>query len=593
MAVIQFANGVKVNFNGNPTEKDIEEIAQKLAQEGKLSYQSAGVRDADNTDLLAKAAKVTSAIFGGRQIGEFLGAKLAPVFTRDEDEKFLDRSTPSAGRLAGDVVATGLSVAGVKGAGTVGSLGMRILKTAGLGAGIGAGQMASEGGGLGDMAKGAALGGTVGAALPIAGATLRAVGRQIELLPPRFVNSALSRSKQQVLQDIAKDKTDDFAKYVIASKPVGTANKLVLESAEQLKVYNKKIKSALSNSVRKSGQKVTIGRDNFLDKVASIPEAEGALLGRNEIRATVERLAPQTKQLLQKPSLTLEEANRLRQLVDQTLGDRAFLGGQLSADKQILKAFANNLRNTVKDKAPEGTRELFSEYANEIRFNQGLLDRIAKKQGNQVLSFGDFIGGGLGGIFGGGLPGAVAGVATRRVIESVPFKLSAAKLTDAVTKAGPILEQLTPAQQTGILQLFTEIFAAEGKTDNTSNPQSSVTATTREDDGFPFPDYPSSVAGQKLRADLTLSNPTDNPEGAQIVWHLISPSGEETAVEQSEEMLGAGEDNYYYGLEVDIPETAEPGEWMMYVTVNGVEVPGTRKPHPITKGKPVNRYQRN
>ena len=164
-------------------------------------------------------------------------------------------------------------------------------------------------------------------------------------------------------------------------------------------------------------------------------------------------------------SVTLEEANKLRQLVDRTLGDRAFLGGQLSSDKIVLKGFANNLRNLVKDKAPEGVRELFSELANEIRFRDGLLERIAQRAGNQVLSFGDFIGGGLGGIFGslGAQPvtGAVAGVATRRAIESVPFKMSSAKIINALTKVAPTLEQLAPAQQTALLNFFAEIFSQE------------------------------------------------------------------------------------------------------------------------------------
>ena len=161
--------------------------------------------------------------------------------------------------------------------------------------------------------------------------------------------------------------------------------------------------------------------------------------------------------------MTITESNQLRQLVDKTLGDRAFFGGQLSSDKIVLKKFADTLRETVKSKAPEGTRALFAELSNEIRFRDGLLNKVAQKAGNQVLSFGDFIGGGLGGIFGGGIPGAVAGVAARRAIESVPFKLSAAKLTSAATKLEPIISQLAPAQQTAILDFFAEIFSGDNQ----------------------------------------------------------------------------------------------------------------------------------
>ena len=293
--------------------------------------------------------------------------------------------------------------------------------------------------------------------MPIVGAGLRAVGRQIEQLPARFVNSALNRSKQQVLQDISKDKIDDFANYVIKSKPVGSANKLVGESMNNVETLGNKVGEMLKSS---SGK---ITRSDFLKQMTKIPEAEGALLNEKGIVEIVTKLAPQTKKLLSQESLLLADANKLRQLVDKTLGDRAFLGGQLSSDKIILKAFANNLRESVKSKAPEGTRAIFSELANEIRFRDGLLDRIAKKAGNQVLTFGDFIGGGLGGVFGGGIPGAVAGVATRRALESVPFKLGVAKLTNALTKLSPSIEQLTPALQTELLNFFADIFSEENQ----------------------------------------------------------------------------------------------------------------------------------
>ena len=70
MATIQFSNGIKVNFEGNPTPKDIEEIAQNLTNQGILSNDNAGIRIADTPDLLNKTSKVLNAIFGGKKIGE-------------------------------------------------------------------------------------------------------------------------------------------------------------------------------------------------------------------------------------------------------------------------------------------------------------------------------------------------------------------------------------------------------------------------------------------------------------------------------------------------------------------------------------------
>lgn len=426
---------------------------------------------------LQKAEDVVTTVFPGKQTGQAIGTlgglileKVKGFFGGKDRSADYDISAPSPTQIAGDVASGAASVAGIKGVGTVGKLSQRILINLGLGATIGGGTALAEGQDVKDVVKSAIGTGAIGGAIPVAGMGLRAIGKQIEQLPARFVNSALSRSKAEVLKDIATDKVDDFAKYVVQNKPIGSAKTLLSDSMENINQIDKQVSDALAIASRQSGLKVSIGRNNVLDQVAKLPEAEGALLKRADIRGIIEKLAPQTKQLLQKDSLSLAEANRLRQLVDKTLGDRAFLGGQLSSDKAVLKSFANTLRETVKSKAPEGTRTLFSDFANEIRFRDGLLDRIAKRAGNQVLSFGDFIGGGLGGIFGGGFGGAVAGVAARRAIESVPFKIGASKVINALTKAAPLLDSLAPAQQTAILNLFADIFSEE-KDDQTTSLQ--------------------------------------------------------------------------------------------------------------------------
>lgn len=428
----------------------------------KQKYTQPAVVEKKESKILDKTAKVLTTVFGGKQIGEAIGTQAAKLMVKPEELQFVEPG-PTPLQVAGDVAATGLSVAGLKGVGTAGAFLPRVLKMAGLGAGISGATAVAEGGDVEDVAKSATVGGVIGGAIPFAGAGLRAVGKQIENLPARFVNSALSRNKAQVLQDISKDKVDDLAKYVIAKKPIGTATKLLSDSQNSITELNTKVNNALTSTIRKGGQKITIGRDNLLDDVVKLPEATGALLKRTDVKNIITRLAPQTKQLLSKSSLTLDETNKLRQLLDRTLGDRAFLGGQLSNDKVILKSFANSLRETVKNKAPEGTRALFKELSNEIQFRDGLLNKIAQRQGNQVLSFGDFIGGGLGGVFGGGIPGAIAGVGTRRAIESVPFKLGSAKLINSLTKLAPTIEDLAPAQQTAILEFFADVFSPEEK----------------------------------------------------------------------------------------------------------------------------------
>lgn len=450
--------------------KESDDNIQFVVDDFKKKYTESEIakQEKTKTDILQKVGNIVNKIFPGKQVGESIGTLAGLGITKAKESLGIvpegttaqyDTSAPSPLQVGADIASGALQVAGFKGMGTTGTFAQRVLKMAGLGAGLSGAEALKEGGDTKKVLKSAALGGAIGGAIPVVGAGLRAIGRQIETLPARFVNSALSRKKAQVLQDISKDKVDDFAQYVLKSKPVGTANKLVNDSINNIDDLSNKIDEALSSSVRQTGSKITLGRNNLLDEITKLPEAEGALLKRNDVKTIIEKLAPQTKKLLQKESLTITEANKLRQLVDKTLGDRAFLGSQLSSDKAILKTFANTLRETVKSKAPEGTRALFGELSNEIRFRDGLLNKIAQRAGNQVLSFGDFIGGGLGGAFGGGVPGAIAGVATRRAIESVPFKLGAAKMTNALTKLEPVITQLAPAQQTAILDFFAEIFS--------------------------------------------------------------------------------------------------------------------------------------
>ena len=384
--------------------------------------------------------------------GKFTEARAALKPTPDE---------PTPLQVAGSAAASAATPASLVFGGT-GTLASKILTSMGLGATISGGAAAADGAKPDEALKSAALGGAFSSAIPVAGAGFRAIGNQIDNLPTRFIESALGRSKADVLKEMKNGK-DSLTEYVLKKKSIGTAENLINGSQEAIEGLSDRIRTNLAQAARTSGEKITIGRDNFLDELAALPEAEGALLKRNEIRGVIERLAPQAKKLLQKSSWTLEEANSLRQLLDRTVGDRGFLANQLSVDKQILKSSANSLRETVKVKAPEETRALFSELSSEIRLRDALLDKLAKRAGNQVLSFGDFIGGGLGGVFGGGVPGAVAGIATRRAIESVPFKMTTAKAISALTKAGPVLEALAPAQKTALLTLFAELFSPDAE----------------------------------------------------------------------------------------------------------------------------------
>lgn len=458
MAQIRFENGAVVDFQGNPTPQDVEEVASKM-----------GLRPATpkpKTSPLQKVTSVANAVFPGKQIGQAIGtlggygitaAKEKLGYVPKGTTAQYDLSAPSTKRVVADAASAGLNVIGLKGIGSSSPFLQRVAQNIGLGAGIGGANTIADGGSTKSAIKNAVATGAVGGALSVAGGGAGLIGKQIAKLPDRFLNSALGRTKAQILRN-----PKAFNDFVLKNKRIGTADSLIGESQEAIQKIDSQINSLLSSASRKSGGKITIGRDNVLDTVASTPSAVGSLFGRNEVFEVVSRLAPQTRQLLLKPSLTLEEANKLRSLVDRTLGDRAFLGGQLSNEKEILKSFANTLRETVKNKAPSEVRPLFSEYSNEIQFRDGLTGKMAQASKNQVLSFGDIMGGTIGGIAGGGLPGALVGIGARRFIESTPAKIGAAKAIRAISKVAPIIDQMTPAQQTTIMVLIANLLSDEG-----------------------------------------------------------------------------------------------------------------------------------
>lgn len=403
----------------------------------------------------------------GAKFGEALGSSLFGIGQAIKERRpsaLLEATqTTKPKEVIGDI-AQSIALPASLAVGGVGGIARRAITGGGIGATIVGGSEAAKGGGPEQIRKSAMIGGITGGSLPLLGKGLRTIGDQIDNLPSRFVESALGRTKAQVLAD-SKRGGQSLARYVLDSKPIGTAETMLRNSDDAVSNIGDKIQSLLSSSVTKAGNLIRIGRDNFLDEISMLPEAKGALMRRADVRNVIEKLAPQSKELMQKSSWTLSEANQLRQLVDKTLGDRGFLSSQLSADKLILKKFANSLRESIKSRAPKNVRGLFSELSKEIQLRDALSAKIAQRAGNQVLSFGDFIGGGLGGVFAvfGANPflAIPAGVATRRVIESVPFKVGAGKFFNTLTKFGPTLNNLSTAQQTAVLELLAA-FATSG-----------------------------------------------------------------------------------------------------------------------------------
>ena len=287
-----------------------------------------------------------------------------------------------------------------------------------------------------------------GVTAPIVGGVLSKTGEALfKQLPERFIKSALRARK-------ADFKTGKAVSSVLENKKIGTANSLLSKSQEAMTKANNKIDDLIKQTGKIDKTK------NIMQDIAKSDFAEQALIKAEDAKEIISKAVPQSRKLLNKESLSTKEINSLRKSIDKKLGDRFFLSStQGSESKELLGAARNILSDKVKKDAP-GTKELFNELSQEISFTDLLSKTAGRSSGNQIISFGDLFGAGIGGGIGGG-PGAIAGVASRRALQSTPFLTGAGVTLNELNKAIPALQKLTPAERGVISQIFQKLFESK------------------------------------------------------------------------------------------------------------------------------------
>lgn len=291
-----------------------------------------------------------------------------------------------------------------------------------------------------------------GVATPVLGGVLTKTGEAVfQALPKRLVQKAIGQSKKELLAG------KDVSQFALDKKKFGTAKSILADSEKEVVRLSEDIVNRLK-TVPVTKSKVSVRK--IANDVAGDINAAGGEISTEEVRQIINRLAPQAKSLLSKPTMSIQSANKLRQSIDKTLGDRGFLTSQLPFNKDVLRSFTNTLRNEVKDKAPKGTRELFDELSSEIRLRNSLLENVTKDQVNNSFGLTDFLTFGSVGATGGLIPG-VAAVGGKKAVQSTPFLTGAGITLDQLNKAAPILEKLTPAERGVLSQIIQQLLSAE------------------------------------------------------------------------------------------------------------------------------------
>lgn len=373
--------------------------------------------------------------------------KRGEVTQKDIEEITGAVATPR--QIIGSAGQTALNFATLGGAGLAGKFGVRALKTAGLGAGFGASSALEDGGGIKEVAAGALSGAAFGGALSGIGAGLSSLGRNLtEKLPRRLMQSAVGQSKNALMAG------KDVSEYALKNAKMGTADKLIREAQEATQKLSNDVEKLLASTPGT----VRILKNEIIKEVTERVNSEGGQITAKEVSKILGNLAPQAKGLLSRQSMSLTEANRLRQALDKTIGDRGFLTSQLPFNKDVIKSFTNSLRERVKSAAPVETREIFAELSKEITLRDALLSKYAGQAKNQVLNAFDIMIAG-GGFLGGGGIGAATAVATKKIAQSAIGKTTLSVLLNRLGNVGPILQKFTPAERTVIMNAFSALLS--------------------------------------------------------------------------------------------------------------------------------------
>lgn len=357
-----------------------------------------------------------------------------------------DTKGEKIGKFAGDVAQ--FAIPGSMGTKASAGMGMATrMATQGV---IGAGVQAAK---TGDIGKDELIvGATSALAVPVGDVLVNGLSSLSKHLPEWLVKPLLKQAPN------AKLKGKDAAKFLVESGNIGTIDSLIQQSDDAMGALNSQIDDLL---IQGTGKGVTISRDQIVKGVMDKINQAGGAIDEAQLLSTVDNLAPQARGLLNKPTLTLQEANQLRKLLDGTLGDRAFFAKELTFNKEVLMDFTNALRESVKS-SDDALRPLYEEFAKNITIKNALMARmVAGGGGNSPGYLYDVLTGGTAwGATGNPLLGFAA-AGGRRLFESAPVKTALAQVFKNTDKLIPVLEAMEPAARAAVLELISSLVEEE------------------------------------------------------------------------------------------------------------------------------------
>jgi hypothetical protein len=390
-----------------------------------------------HADILGHITNVMTGLFPGtEQVGNALGENLYGIWQlihgnvqgfQDAADEVGKNNTPvSLGGAAASAIATPASmlIGGPEAAG-VKAAAQRVAVNTGVGAALGGANAAAT---KGNIASGALGGAAISAGGSTLGETLNGL---LSHLPVRLVRGVLPKLKPGNEQ------------AVLQNTKLGSVKTMLEGSQSAVSDLGQNIKKILTSPQYAAHT----GEGNAaVDKtLAAFPNSE---YDAPQIVQTVKNLVPEQSKLIskiQQGTATLDEKNTVRQALDTATQKRFTDHPQLTSQKTVGAAFADNLRREVQSNAPE-TQPVFRTLSKEINVRNAL-DTASKKLDKQaniglldILSY-----------LGAGLPALLGEKAAR----SPGVSIATAKALSGAGKALPTVSTVGKALRPSIIKAAT------------------------------------------------------------------------------------------------------------------------------------------
>jgi len=366
--------------------------------------------------------------FPGEKVGEAIGT--LGGYIASPNKELYDLSAPTPLQVAGDIAQGALMVGTGMPAGSAGisafgktlpvlqtattAMG-RIGQASAIGAGIaGTGAIAGGETDPGQILKESAIGGVAGGVLGTGGEVLN---KALTSLPNRFAKFAFPGLK-----------TPEALEYATKNTKLGTLQTMIDHNQKSMDNFNSQIKTILSHP---DNFDVKVRPEVIVDDVMQIfPRSEytpSSIL--NSIKKQVVSEAATISKLQKGIPLNLEDANRLRQVLDsRTYKPSALDTTEIKEGKKLIEAFGNSIRKQVQTLAPE-TQPIFSNYSKEITLSK-VLGKLRNKTDKQsILSLMDLASMGFGTISG---IGPVVSLVAQKVLQAPETKIIGSKVISKV-----------------------------------------------------------------------------------------------------------------------------------------------------------------